>query len=170
MSSWGWSTAQKSAWKWRPASSEGIWHYGPKWLRPFCAAIPFLTVLLSLALVYMIGTSMTLAEGVAFSLPERTEILDAEATPLLALVMPGGRDTLVFFDDARYTLSDETSRELFAERLAERVAKAQQRTLLLLCDRRLAAGELMRLAGHARASGVERILFATKNQAAGSDE
>ena len=159
-----------SSWGWKPARSEGIWRYGPLWLKPLCAAIPWITAVLLLAMLFVIGNTMTLSEGVLFSLPERTEVSDGEPTSLVALAMPVAHDTLVFFDDARYNLGDEASGRLLSERLAERAAKVERRTLLVLCDRRVTGGELMRLAGLARGSGVERVLFATKNAEAGRSE
>ena len=96
-----------------------------------------------------------------FDLPE-AGLADGETTGLVALVMPMSHETLVFFDDSRYLLGDEASMRAFGENLSLRTDKSPTKTLLVLADRRVAGGELMRLASVARSNSVERILFAEK--------
>ena len=87
----------------------------------------------------------------------------------------GGRDglpqaTLVVFDDAPFELrrdarddgSDESPLAAFGRQLEERARQLPEKTLLLLADRRVSGGDLMKIATVARASGVERILFAER--------
>ena len=72
---------------------------------------------------------------------------------------------LVFFDDARYVLGDEQSVALLREQLVARVqAKAAGVTLLVLADRRVASGDLLQLAGIARASGMKHVQIAEKRE------
>ena len=71
-------------------------------------------------------------------------------------------ETLVFFDDARYTMGDDSSAAAFGAHLEDRVAKSNRKTLLVLADRRVATGELMKIAAMARRSGVGSVLFAEK--------
>lgn len=151
MSSWGWQTE-------RP---QGIRRYAADWLRPLSAAASWLSVLVSLMMLYMIGGTFTAAEGVLFDLPGGVSG-DGEATELVALVMPTAHETLVFFDDARYMLGDAASTSVLAGHLAERASKSRSRTLMVLADRRVAGGELMKIASLARSSGVAKILFAEK--------
>ena len=150
-----------SPWGWTPERSQGIWKYGAAWMKPLAAAVPWLTVALLLMMFYLLGGKLTSAEGVLFDLPA-TELAENEPTSLVALVMPMPRETLVFFDDSRYSLGDEVSFAAFGEHLADRIDKAEGKTLLVLADRRVAGGELMRIAAAARKSGAERILFAEK--------
>ena len=148
-------------WGWTPERTLGIWRYGAAWMRPIAAAVPYITVLLLLAMLHFVGGTLTAAKGVLFDLPE-AGLEDGESTGLVALVMPMPHETMVFFDDSRYLLGDEASLRALGENLALRAEKSSSKTLLVLADRRVAGGELMRIAAVARRNGVGRILFAEK--------
>lgn len=148
-------------WKWKPERTEGIWHHGAPWLRPFAAAVPWLTVLLLLMMFVIVGGTFTSAKGVLFDLPEG-ELAEGETTGLVALVMPMPHETLVFFDDARYMLGDSSSVSALTEHLSSQVRRSTRKTLLVLADRRVAGGELMRFAAIARKGGIEKVLFAER--------
>lgn len=150
-----------SPWGWTPERTQGIWKYGAAWLKPVVAALPWLTVALLVLMFDLLGGHLTSAEGVLFDLPAEGLVED-EQTSLVALVMPMPRETLVFFDDARYSIGDEISFSAFGEHLADRVEKAERKTLLVLADRRVTGGDLMKLAAVARKNGVSRVLFAEK--------
>ena len=151
----------KSGWGWTPELPEGMWRHVPSWLKPFYASVPWITAGLLLIMMHMVGGTMTRAEGVVFDLPS-AGLSEGEATPLVALVMPMPHETLVFFDDARYTIGNETSAAAFVSHLEDRVSKSDRKKLLVLADRRVATGELMKIAAMARRSGVASVLFAEK--------
>jgi len=150
-----------SPWGWTPERTQGIWRYGAVWMRPLAAAVPWLTVILLLLQMQMIGGTFTSARGVLFDLPAG-DLADGEATDLVALVMPMPHETMVFFDDSRYMLGDASSVSALGEHLATRVGKSANRTMLVLADRRVAGGELMKFAAVARRSGVSKVLFAER--------
>ena len=152
-------------WGWRIEGDRGMWRYGAGWMRPFAAAVPWITVAMLLLLVWMVGGTLTSATGVLFDLPD-AGAGDGEATELVALAMPMPHETLVFFDDARFVLGDGSSAAALGERIAENAARARSKTMLVLADRRIAGGELMRLAAIAKKSGVKRMLFAEKGASA----
>jgi len=154
----------KQGWGWTPELPEGIWRHVPSWLRPFHASVPWISAGLLLLMLHMIGGTMTLAEGVVFDLPS-VGLTEGEATPLVALVMPLQDETCVFFDDARYSLGDAASASSLGEHLAERAAKVEGRTLLVLCDRRVPCEDVTKMAAVARTSGLERVLIANKSEA-----
>ena len=60
------------------------------------------------------------------------------------------------------TIGDETSAAAFVSHLEDRVSKSERKKLLVLADRRVATGELMKIAAMARRSGVGSVLFAEK--------
>lgn len=155
-----------SPWGWKPQRTEGIWRYGVPAMRPFVIAAPWLTMLLLLLLFYLIGGTLTSARGALFELPD-TGIAEGEATGLVALVMPVEHETLVFFDDARYLLGDESSADTLAAHLTDRMSKTARKTLLVLADRRVAGGDLMRVADLAKRAGASKILFAEKKAGSG---
>lgn len=159
-----------SPWGWSPERSLGIWRHGSVWLRPIAAALPYLTVGLLLLHLRFVSGALTTVEGTLFDLPDDAPTDAVPAESPVALMMPMPRETLVFFDDTRYLMGEETSRRALGEQLANRFARRAEKTLLVLADRRVAGGELMRLAALAKANGVARILFADKRTGTGADE
>lgn len=157
-----------SSWNWITPRPAGLSKYGPRWLKPFAYAVPWITVLLLLQMLYMISGTLTSAKGVFVDLPEGDE-LDGSASPLVALVFPSSRDTLVFFDDARYTLDDPESVAALGEHFSSRTAKLEDRTLVVMVDRRVTGGELARFASVARAGGIRRLLLANKKKEAADE-
>lgn len=150
-SSWGWNSDRSRTR--RPA--------GLVWLRPFTAAVPWITVGILLLMLYMISGTYTSARGLLFDLPTAAEEADAEKGRLVALVMPVPQATLIFFDDARFVMGDDASLSEFGKQLEQR-ARLGEKVLLVLADRRVAGGDLMKLAATARDSGIERVLFAER--------
>ena len=151
-----------SPWKWTPERTQGIWRHGPAWMKPLVAAVPWLTVLLLLLMLHMVGGTFVTNQGALFDLPDSSGFDDGESASLVALVMPMPHETLVFFDDARYTMGDDASVGAFGDHLTARAAKTDRKSLLVLADRRVATGELMKIAAMARRSGVGSVLFAEK--------
>jgi len=156
----------QSHWGWRPRQSEGIWRHGCAWTKPLFAAVPWVTLAILLALFSFIGDRLPQVPGLVCDLPERVAG-QAEATGLAALILPAagaGDETLVFFDDARYSLSDKMSLETLRDRLSARASAEPSRTFLLLADRRVPAGDVMRLVGLARESGLVRVQIAERRE------
>ena len=151
-----------SPWKWTPERTQGIWRHGPAWMKPLIAAVPWLTVLLLLLMLHMVGGTFVTNRGALFDLPDSSGLEDGENASLVALVMPMPHETLVFFDDGRYTMGDDTSAAAFSSHLEDRLSRLDRKTLLVLADRRVATGEIMKIAALARRSGVESVLFAEK--------
>ena len=152
-----------SPWGWRREVRRGIWRYGSNRMRSFSAAVPWITAGLMLLMMHFISGTLTREKGVVFELPGYS-LDDGEAADMVALVMPTDRETLVFFDDARYLLGDGSSMASFGRHLAERSGRVKRRTLLVMADCRVTGGELMRLAEIARQSGLDKVLFAEKRR------
>ena len=150
-----------SPWGWTPQRNQGIWRYGAGWLKPVVAAVPWVTVGLIAVMLHLVAGTLTKAEGTLFELPD-AGLSEGEATGMVAFLMPTDHETLLFFDDARYLLGDAASVSAFGDHLKDRVAKAERKSLLVLADRRVPGGELMKLASIAKRSGVPKILFAEK--------
>lgn len=152
-----------SSWNWITPRPAGLSKFGPRWLRPMAFAIPWITVLLLLQMLFIISGTLTSAKGVLFELPEGDQ-LDGAASSLVALVFPSDRDTLVFFDDARYSLADRESVAALREHIASRAVNFEDRTLVVLADGRVGGGDISRLAAEARAAGIRRLLFANRQK------
>lgn len=156
-----------SPWGWSPERTQGIWRYGALSLKPFVVAAPWVTLGLLLLLFKIVGGTLLSSKGLLLDLPD-TAISEGEPTGPVALIVPVPNETLIFFDDARYLMSDPNSMAVFAEHLAEIAARPGAQTLLALADRRVSGGELMTFAVLAKRSGIRKVLFAEKK--ASSDE
>lgn len=153
-----------STWGRGAKDSASAAHHDIAWLRPFVAAAPWLTLVVLLLMFHLLGGTLAIREGVLFELPD-SGIGDGESTALVALMLPMTQETLVFFDDARFVLGDAQSMDAFREQLAERADRLKEMTLLVLADRRISAGELMKFAAIAKSSGIGHILFAERRRA-----
>ena len=109
--------------------------------------------------IWVMGGTLTGREGVAFNLPEGA-VGDVADTTMSVLVVPAQQGTLVFFDDTRYVFDDGRQMEEFTAQLSRRASAAERPALLVLADRRVKGGELMKLAEIAKKQGVGKILFA----------
>lgn len=154
-SPWGWNV--------RKVAQEG--RSKSDWMAPFVAAAPWVTLLILLLMLYLMGGVLTISRGTLFDLPV-SSASDSARTDLAMLVMPTAHDTLVFFDDARYVLSDPQSMHAFSTQLEEIAARKNERSILVMADRRVACGDLMTVADIVRAAGIGRVLFAGKTQEA----
>ena len=155
-----------SQWGWTPARNLGIWRYGAGWSRPVAAVIPYLTVVVLLLMMHMIGGTMTSYKGVLFDLPDGGRA-DGEVSELVVLVMPVQHETMIVFDDARYLLGDAASMRSFGEDLANSVERRAGKSLLILADRRVSTGHLMEVVSTAKRSGMSRVLLAGKREGTG---
>lgn len=125
--------------------------------------LSWITVAVLTLMLYMLSGTLVRSEGVIFELPE-TGLKEGEPAKLVVLLMPHGRDTFAFFDDARYVLDDAAQCAQLGEQLSERAGKTGSKMLLALADRRVEAWVLMKFAAIARTSGLEKILFAQRRQ------
>ncbi len=157
-------------WGWRPVRPEGIWKHGCKWAKPFTAAAPWIALALLLVEFSLIEGRLTAAPGVVFNLPAPVCGETTAVPGLAAIVVPmaregaGNRETLVFFDDARYSLAETSSVEALRERLSARVQSDASGTLLLLTDTRVPSGDVMRLVGLAREAGVSHVQIGERRE------
>ena len=149
--------------RWDWAKSASSRHEGPLWLKPIVAAAPWITLCVLVLMMSLASGVFALSGGVVFELPQGLS-KDAEGSELVALVMPTARETLVFFDDARFSMDDPQSLCAFLSQLTERARKKNEDSLLVLADKRVAGGEIFRLAGMAREAGLRKILFAEKKE------
>ena len=169
MSGGGFTVSGDGAWGWRPRRSAGIWDCGPRWARPFLAAAPWITVGLLVVMFAVTSGRLVSNPGVLFDLPDGDAAAQDVAPSHVALMLAvprenaGGSETLVFFDDARYMLSDDASAKQLAARITECMAHdSSDGTLLLLCDRRVTHGEVMRFTALAGKAGVRMVQVAEK--------
>lgn len=156
-------------WGWHARRNEGIWKYGPGWAKPLVAGAPWITICLLVLMFYGISGHFVSRPGTIFDLPPTaaSEDIHPEHVALMLSVpreTAGGAETLVYFDDARYILSDESSVRLLETRMAELTAAASRKELLLMCDRRVSHGEVMKFTDIARRAGVAMVQVAERGE------
>jgi len=134
-------------------------------LRLFMAAVPFLTLLLIIVMFVIISAELTGEKGFVLNLPD-SGFSQGERTDLVALVMPSRDDVLVFFDDARYSLSNSNSMKSFEEQLFSRIERSENKALLVLLDESVSSGNAMKLSGICQRAGVRKMIFAEKRKEA----
>ena len=161
------SAPGKTGWNWRRNAWEGIWKYGPKWMRYLSVASPWISLALAVSMFAIVSGRYASSQGVVFDLPEGS-VVEGSPASMLAIMLPvqrdadGGEETILFFDDARYLPSDPSSLDTFREALSARAERDKRGTLLLMADRRVAGGEIMRIMELARESGVKHVMIAEK--------
>ena len=133
----------------------------PKWLHPIAVSAPWIMVFLLVTMFAVLDRTLTMAPGISFDLPEPSGAV-VEKTDLVSLVMPSAGSTFVFFDDARYSVEDESSAAVFEEQLSAGLARSERKVLLVLADRTVPSGNLMKIAAVARRAGAKKVLFAEK--------
>ena len=163
------TSRDNGTWGWRPRRNEGIWKYGPRWAKPLVAAAPWITVCLLVLMFHSISGHFVSRPGTLFDLPSGNASADLHpAHVALMISVPretaGGTETLVYFDDARYVLSDETSVRLLTAQIAEVLGSSSRRELLLMCDRRVSHGDVMKFTDVARRAGVAMVQVAERDE------
>ena len=142
-----------------------IYHFGGTWARVLLSPVPWIGVLFVFLLLLLTHRRLAIAPGVPFDLPPAKTVEGAQS-PRTALMIPvandapGGEETLVFFDDDRFSLLDPEQVDALAERL--RTAGETGETLLLMADKRIPHGDVMRFVTLARAAGIPKIDIGTK--------
>lgn len=137
------------------------------WFRYLAQTAPWLTLVLLIVMFVFLQNGMAPLPAVGFELPA-PGVADSAQPGLVALLLPGDIEgaqtegTLVFFDDARYVLSDSAGVEEFAGRLEDRAMEMNCDTLTLLADRRVPAGDLMQVMAIARSRRLAHVQLAEK--------
>ena len=137
------------------------------WFRYLSQMAPWLTILLIAVLFVFLQGSLAPVPSLLFDLPE-AGAADSAQPGLVALLIPGDIEgaesdaTLVYFDDARYVMSDRVSLEEFTNRLGEKVVETKCAVLTLLSDRRVPAGDIMKIMSLAKAARLHHVQLAEK--------
>ena len=157
-------------WNWSPPRNDGIWRHGCAWLKPLFAAAPWISLALMLSIFGLATDRIALAPGTSFALPDSSNAESSVAPELVALIMPITRETnsfeetVVFFNDSRYIFSDASSTALLKAELGKLSAESETGALLLLADKRVNAGDLLRLVDLARDAGVKSVQIAERRE------
>ena len=137
------------------------------WFRYLSQMAPWLTLLLIAVLFVFLQGALAPMPSLLFDLPE-AGAADSAQPGLVALLIPGDIEgaesdgTLVYFDDARYVMSDRISLDEFSASLGERAIETKCGVLTLLSDRRVPAGDIMYIMSLAKAARLLHVQLAEK--------
>lgn len=137
------------------------------WFRHLSYAAPWLTFAVVVGMFAFLHGTLSPVPSVLFDLPD-SGAADSDRPGLVSLLIPGdmeGADsegTLVYFDDARYVLSDPSSVDEFSARLGGKAVETGTRVLTLLADRRVPCGDLIKVMALAKARGFAHVQVAEK--------
>ena len=144
-----------------------VYRFGGVWSQALLASVPWVNLLVIVVLLLAVNQRMVVSPGVVFVLP-RAALREGAHAGLTALMIavardaPGGDETLIFFDDDRYLTQDADQMALLSERVKSRVTLSASRDLLLLADKRVPHGDVMRFVNVLREAGVQRVNVAEK--------
>jgi len=157
----------KESWSKLVRRHRNVYRFGGVWAQSLLASVPWINVIIIIVLLLAVNQRMVVSPGVVFDLPHAAlrEGTHAGMTALMIAVardVPGGDETLIFFDDDRYVAQDADQMVLLSERVKGRVAQSANRELLLLADKRVPHGDVMRFVNAMREAGVQRVNVAEK--------
>jgi len=158
---------QRESWSRQVRGHRNIYRFGGPWTRSVLVSIPWINAVVLVVMLLSVHGQMVISPGVVFDLP-RAPLREGLHQGLTALMIgvardtPGGEETLIFFDDDRYSTQDEEQLARLSERLKSRVALDGRRELLLMADKRVPHGDVVRFVNAAREAGVLRVNVAEK--------
>lgn len=158
---------RKESWSRQIRKHRSVYRFGGVWARTMLGAVPWVNAVILVVLLLAVHGQLAVTPGVAFDLP-RAPLREGARRSLTALmiVVPrdtsGSEETLIFFDDDRYVSQDEDQMAMLAERLRNRMALGRSRELLLLADKRVPHGDVMRFVNVAREAGMRQVNVAEK--------
>jgi biopolymer transport protein ExbD len=160
-------TEQREGWSKMVRRHRTVYRFGGAWAHALLSMVPWVNGVIIVVMVLMVNHRMVISPGVVFDLPRATfrEGMYVGLTALMITVArdtPGGEETLVFFDDDRYSTQDAEQMSALAERVQSRVALVARKELLLLADRRVPHGDVVRFVNAVRQAGVQRVSVAEK--------
>jgi biopolymer transport protein ExbD len=160
-------TERKESWSRQIRKHRSVYRFGNMWAKAFLISVPWINALVLAVLLLAVRGQLVIAPGVVFDLP-RAPLREGTRPGMTALMIvvsrdtPGGEETLIFFDDDRYSVLDDEQVAMLSERLKSRAALGRSRDLLLLADKRVPHGDVIRFVNVAREAGVLRVNVAEK--------
>lgn len=158
---------KKGNWSQLARKHRSIYRFGGPWAQALLAPIPWINALILVVLLLAVHGKLVITPGIAFDLPRAPlrEGSNADLTALMIVVArdaPGGEESLIFFDDDRYLANDDDQMEMLSERIKSLMALGRGKELLLLADKRVPHGDVIRFVNVVREAGLQRVSVAEK--------
>lgn len=160
-------TGQREGWSKLVRQHRTVYRFGGVWAQALLSMVPWVDCVIIVFLMLMVNRRIVISPGVVFDLPRAAfrEGMYVGMTALMITVArdtPGGEETLIFFDDDRYATQDGEQMAVLTERVKSRVALGARNELLLLADKRVPHGDVVRFVNAVREAGVQRVNVAEK--------
>lgn len=158
---------RRESWSKAVRRHRSIYRFGGPFAQALLASVPWFNAVVLVVLLLAVNRRMVVSPGVMFDLPRAPlrEGMHAGLTALMISVArdtPGGDETLIFFDDDRFSAQDPEQMTMLCERVRNRVALGARRELLLLADKRVRHGDVVLFVNAVREAGVQRVNVAEK--------
>lgn len=148
-------------------SHRDIYRFGGPWAQAAMYSVPWINVLILIVLLFLYHERIAISPGIVFDLPP-APLREGSHTGLTALMFAvtheamARDEALVFFDDARYMVEDNEQMSALADQVRLRIKNSTSRDFLLLADKRVTHGDIMRFVNILRNAGVSRVNVAEK--------
>lgn len=158
--SWSWSWVVK---KHRSVHTR----FDNRWFQGFSGGIPWIDAIIIIVLLLSVNKQLTIVPGMVFELPA-APLRGGTHSALTAVMVPvvqdlsSGSETLVFFDDERFSMNDEELLLRLATKVRNRIQASSNHDLLLLADKKIPHGDVIRFVNIVREAGVSRVNVAEK--------
>ena len=139
--------------------------FGRSWFKNISSGIPWIDAVIIVVLLLVVNNRLTIMPGMVFDLPRAPLRSGVHNTynGLTAVMIPvvhditSGDETLIFFDDERFSMKDEDFAERLSSKVRERIHASSSHDLLLLADRNIPHGDVIRFVNVVREAGVNRV-------------
>lgn len=145
----------------------GVYRFGGPWAQAIIFSVPWINMLILILLLFLYHQRLAISPGIVFDLPS-APLREGSHTGLTALMFAVTHESmvqeeaLVFFDDARYMVQDDEQMASLAEQIRLRMKSSDDRDFLLLADKRVSHGDIMRFVTILRNAGVSKVNVAEK--------
>jgi len=141
--------------------------FNKKWFRTF-RGTAWIDAIIIVVLLLFVNNRLTITPGMVFDLPTAPLRGGTQATALTAVMIPVVHDvsveTLLFFDDERFSMNDETLEQRLAAKIRGRIQASSTHDLILLADKNIPHGDVLRIVNIVKEAGVHRVNVGVKPQ------
>ena len=136
--------------------------FSNRWFNNFSSVIPWIDVIIIIVLLLVVNNRLTIIPGIVFDLPS-APLRGGTHNALTAVMIPvvqdinSGSETLVFFDDERFSMNDEELSVRLSDKVRNRIQASSNHDMLLLADKNIPHGDVIRFVNIVREAGVRRV-------------
>lgn len=145
----------------------GVSRFGGPWAQAVMYSVPWINAIILFILFFLYHERITISPGIVFDLPP-APLREGSHTGLTALMFSVNQESMsreeamVFFDDSRFMVEDNEQMSLLAEQIRVRLKNASSGDFLLLADKRVKHGDILRFVNILRQAGVSKVNVAEK--------